>query len=311
MKYLSTFCLAFTLLFLIPDQMYAQRYKAPSGKTVQAGFSIGASTFFGDLGGSSGIGSPLFRDLDIPATRPAVGAYIHYNFTHVMGIRFNAFYTIVSGDDALTNATDPNQLGWARKYRNLSFKSNIFEVSSTLDVNLLPYIPGSEQYPFTVYGTFGIGAFYFNPKALYNGSWVALQPLGTEGQGLPQYPGKKKYSRIGLAFPVGMGIKYNFNRDVVFSFEVSHRFTTTDYIDDVSTVYPDPTFIYQAYDDNTADMISALSDRTDKSHPEVTAPGEQRGDPSDFDGYTFAGIFSMSWIISKKGNNQLYCPKLF
>ena len=311
MKFLSTLFIAISLLFANASALHAQRYGAPTGKTVQAGVSIGASTFFGDLGGSRGLGAPFIRDLDPPVTRPAIGAYLHYNFTHIMGIRFNAFYTMVSGDDALGGANDPSDLGWSRKYRNLSFKSNIFEVSTTIDINFLPYIPGSDQYPFTIYGTFGIGAFYFNPKALYNGTWVELQPLGTEGQGLPQYPGKKKYSRIALAFPVGMGLKYNFSKDVVFSFEISHRFTTTDYIDDVSTVYPDPAFIYQAYDDNTADLITALADRSDKSYPQATVPGEQRGDPSDFDGYTFAGIFSMSWIISKKGNNQLYCPKLF
>ena len=30
----------------------------------------------------------------------------------------------------------------------------------------------------------GVGGFYFNPKAKYEGKWVSLQPLGTEGQGL-------------------------------------------------------------------------------------------------------------------------------
>lgn len=34
-----------------------------------------------------------------------------------------------------------------------------------------------------------------------------------------------------------MGVKYNLGRNVNLGFEVVHRFTSTDYLDDVSTTY--------------------------------------------------------------------------
>ena len=64
------------------------------------------------------------------------------------------------------------------------------------EFHILKYIPGSMKYRWTPYVTGGAAVFTFNPKAEYNGEWVALQPLGTEGQGLPQYPDRKKYSLI-------------------------------------------------------------------------------------------------------------------
>ena len=40
-----------------------------------------------------------------------------------------------------------------------------------------------------------------------------------------------------LCFPIGFGVKYAVTDKVNISFEIAHRFTTTDYIDDVSTTY--------------------------------------------------------------------------
>jgi hypothetical protein len=308
----SAFTILSTMLILLGTVLegQAQAYSQRSGKIAEVGVSLGGSTFWGDLAGSKDKGSPFVRDFEWAVTRPAVGAFFRYNFSHVMSIRFNGYYTIVAGDDALTNAVEPGQDGYARKYRNLSFRSNIFEASTMLDINLMPYIPGNENYAFTIYLTGGVGAFYFNPQAQFEGEWVDLQPLGTEGQGLPEYRGKEKYSRIAFCFPMGVGLKYNFNEDVTLSFEISHRLTTTDYIDDVSTVYPDPAYFALHYDDQKAALATSLADRSPATEPARTAPGQQRGDPSDFDGYTYSGIFSLSFALSKKGNTQLYCPRM-
>ena len=39
---------------------------------------------------------------------------------------------------------------------------------------------------------------------------------------------------------MGMGIKYNLRNNINFTFEISYRFTNTDYLDDVSTTYAGP-----------------------------------------------------------------------
>lgn len=300
----------FTLLFAL---LFAFHGKAQpeASKATEIGITLGASSFLGDLGGSADVGRALFTDIDLAATRPAVGAYFRWNPNNRFGWRFNLYYTQIFGDDALGGATDPAQPGFARVYRNLSFRSNVVELSTSFEVNLLPYVAGSERYRFTPYLTVGVGGAYFDPRTLYQGEWIRLQPLGTEGQALPQYPAKEPYSLVTAVFPVGAGIKYNFNESWSMTFEVSHRFTTTDYMDDVSGAYADPAYFAQEYDPATAALVTALADRSSGEFPNRTAPGEQRGDPSDFDGYTFVGLFSLSYVLKTRGNTQYYCPKWF
>lgn len=43
-----------------------------------------------------------------------------------------------------------------------------------------------------------------------------------------------------ISIPVGGGIKYEFSAKYNFRFEVLYRFTNSDYLDDVSSTYPDP-----------------------------------------------------------------------
>lgn len=121
-----------------------------------------------------------------------------------------------------------------------------------------------------VYFVGGIGGFYFNPKAQNNftynslksedNTWYALRRLHTEGQGSQSHNeyiqsnfldttkgyrgfGQKKngdpktYKPIAICFPLGFGIEKAFNSDIGIKIEAGYRFTTTDYLDDVSGFY--------------------------------------------------------------------------
>jgi opacity protein-like surface antigen len=274
-----------------------------ASKSSELGITIGGSIFFGDLGGSSDIGRPFISDLDIVVTRPAVGIFFRRNFNNRLSFRISGYYTQVFGDDALSNADNAGQPGYPRKYRNLSFKSNIIELSGQFDINFMSYVVGSTRYRFTPYLTMGLGGIYFEPKANINGGWVKLRELGTEGQGLQQYPGKKVYSNIAMIFPVGLGIKYNMNEEWSFNFEIVHRFSNTDYVDDVSTTYANPAYF-------TDPLTAALADRSNGDNPNQTAPGQQRGNPANYDGYTLIN-FTFAYVLGMKGNPQYYCPKFF
>lgn len=117
----------------------------------------------------------------------------------------------------------------------------------------------------------GVGGFYFNPKGRNNkiyyssggkdelgndtptpslnsdfssvpdNKWYKLRELRTEGQGLEGNPTKwkddKTYSPIQICFPIGFGIEKAFNGDMGLKIEASYRYTSTDYLDDVSGVY--------------------------------------------------------------------------
>ena len=68
------------------------------------------------------------------------------------------------------------------------------------------------------------------------------------------------------------------------SFEVSHRFTTTDYIDDVSKTYVDPS-VFPPNPDGSTNVALLLSDRSYELGTPVGTKGRQRGNSSQKDAY--------------------------
>ncbi len=296
--------LVFILVFSVPEITQAQSH--------EFGFSIGASNFWGDLGGANKVGRPLFFDLELGETRPVLGFTYRYNFDGWKAIRFNIFYASVGGDDRKIDHTIGSDEEF-RRYRNLNFKSDIIELSSQLEINFMRYEIGRRRYRFAPYGLIGIGAFYFNPKDQDSG--VELQPLHTEGQGFNEYPDRKPYSLIQVAALIGAGIKYNVNEHWSLGFEYGHRLTWTDYIDDVSTTYVDPDLFAKNMPAGEANVASIQAVQSgefvdpDQYRPGIefsVSPGQTRGDPADNDHYIFAGLITLTYTIVK---GKIYCPK--
>jgi hypothetical protein len=94
------------------------------------------------------------------------------------------------------------------------------------------------------YITVGAGYFIHNPKAKLpiesgNSDWIALEPLHTEGQGINSiYP--NIYQLSGFTIPLGLGVRYRWNKKIDIAFETAYQITFTDYLDDVSGIYPNP-----------------------------------------------------------------------
>lgn len=173
------------------------------------------------------------------------------------------------------------------RLRALSFKSNIWEFTNIIEFHYSPFglsHPKNKNFTFFVFT--GLNAFYFNPKTLYNGDWVALQPLATEGQNLDG--GKGKYSRISVSIPMGAGIKYMFHPKFILGFEIGYRMAFTDYIDDVSGTYPD----LEELRKRNGIAAVALSDPTARANTGFSrsAKGDMRGDSHLKDWYIFTGI---------------------
>lgn len=277
----------------------------------ELGISLGSSSFLGDLGGSKDIGRAFIYDLDLQATRPVGGIVYRNNLSKRLALRLNGYFGQVWGDDTYANtATTPGEHGWHRLYRNLSFKSHILELSMMMEFNIMPYQAGSLQDRFAPYILVGIGAVHFEPRARLNGTWYKLRDYSTEGQGFAQFPNKPVYSNIAIAFPLGGGVKYNLSKKYGLNFEIAHRLTTSDYIDDVSTTYIDPNLFFANLPAQEAAIAAALHDRSDFSYPDKTTPGQQRGDPSDKDGYSFVGILTLTYLVSNRGPKGLFCPQL-
>lgn len=255
-------------LFLPASLCFAQQ-NSSTYYTGEFGFSAGGSEYFGDLNTNSS-----FR-----AVKPAIGIFYRKFFNDYIGVRAHFHFAQVGFSDQYS----ANEF---QRRRNLSFDSNIWELALLGDFNFFRFEPGSDRYRFTPYLTFGIGGFAFNPYAWYQDQKYYLQPLGTEGQGSPQYPGRKPYNLQALCFPIGMGIKYNVNKKINIGLEAVHRFTTTDYLDDVSTTYAGPA-AFPPGANGKQSIAAILQDRSGITGTPIGVAGAQRGNSQNKDQYIF------------------------
>jgi Domain of unknown function (DUF6089) len=188
-----------------------------SGQEWQAEVMVGVSGYNGDL---------TEREVAFNRLRPAGNFKLIYNTNDFINFRLGIGYGKLAANDKNNKAAD-------LKNRNLSFRSDIFEVTLCAEFNLFdPTIYKNYPYIFT-----GVGLFHFNPYAFDNDNKKTyLHPLNTEGQGLTQYPDKKNYSLTQFCIPLGFGWKIK-RKNWEIGYEFGYRLLFTDYLDDVSKTY--------------------------------------------------------------------------
>lgn len=203
------------------------------------------------------------------------GINTKYNIDGMFLIRAGIAYGKVGGDDKY-NKDSPDLLA-----RNLNFKTNIIEANLCLEVNILsPELFDTYPYVFA-----GVGGFHFDPYSTdKNGQKTSLQPLGTEGQGLAEYPGKKMYSLTQLCIPFGGGVRMKINEQFDVGFEIGFRKLFTDYLDDVSGTYANPEILLTGRGSKAYEM-AYRGPVTDVPHG-----GEIRGNSKKKDWYYFTGL---------------------
>lgn len=255
------------------------------------GISAGAAHYFGDLNTRARLNRPKI----------ALGAFFRKQFGNYVALRVSAHYAQLGYSDVY-NTKNEFELR-----RNLSFNTNLWELALQGDFNFFRFEPGTLDYAFTPYVTIGVGAFSYDPYAYYQGQKVFLRSLpggGTEGQGLTGYA--KPYDAMAFCIPFGMGVKYNINEKVNIGFEVVYRFTTTDYLDDVSGKYPNPAD-FPKNPDGSLTLSEILSDRSGETGLDkigfVNGTARQRGYPKQKDQYVMAEI-TLSFNLS-----SYRCPK--
>ncbi len=261
-------------LFLIFWSSYSPAQpKIP--KTKELGIMLGASGYAGELNPYNQFSKLM---------RPAGGLVYRKAINRRYALKSTLLYGSIRGDDAQTkNAFQKN--------RNLNFKSILLEISGQIEFNFLPYEIGNPEFAWSPYIFCGLSGFYFNPKGNQDGTWRELRPLSTEGQGV--VPGKKSYLRTQLSFPFGLGLKANMGKNFAFSMEVGLRRTFTDYLDDVSGIYPDQKALGIAKGP-TAVLYSdpGLNQNIDNDF-------RQRGNSQNKDWYSFSGVM-ITYYLRKK-----------
>jgi hypothetical protein len=237
------------------------------------GFGIGAGHYFGDLNTRARLNR----------AKLAGTIFFRKNLGNYIAARISATFAQIGYSDQY------NTHNTYMYSRNLSFNSKVWELTLQGDFNFFRFMPGEPEYSFTPYITLGAGIFSFDPYAYLKGEKIPLRPLGTEGQGSSLYPDRKQYSSMAICIPFGAGIKYSFNEKVNIGFEVLHRFTNTDYLDDISKTYVDPA-VFPLNPDVSISNAQLLSDRSYELGEPIGIPNRQRGNSKQKDQFVTAMI---------------------
>lgn len=257
--------LSLLLILFFTSENYAQMEEYV--QEGEFGITAGAAHYFGDLNNRVAINRPKI----------ALGAFFRKQFGNYTSVRLSGHYALLGYSDIYNKNT-------FQQRRNLSFNTNIFEIALQGDFNFFKFIPTDPDHAFTPYATLGIGFFGYDPYAYYQNQEVYLRPLNTEGETF--YKGRKAYGSVAMAFPIGFGVKYAISDKVNISFEITHRFTSTDYIDDVSTTY----IGIDKFSAPGKSLAGIMQDRSFETGTPIGIEGRQRGFTKQKDQYTIAEV---------------------
>lgn len=258
------------------------------------GVNASAANYLGDIGGGAGTRRDFVSDLKLAKTRWNFGGFARYKYSPKLSVKLALDYLRLEGDDKLS--ANPG-----RQARNFNFRNDIYDLGLTGEYffyenndlgNTYRYRNGFRAYIFA-----GVGGFYSNPKTLYKGEWVALQPLATEGV---------LYRKFVMNIPMGVGFYLTLNKKNRIGFEINYRKTFTDYIDDISGNYPDKPS--DPYEQGLILRSTELQgSQLDLNNPGLLDShqfgGYKRGDSKHKDAYLTVG-FSYSYVL--RGKSSFY-----
>lgn len=250
------------------------------------GGSFGVMNCITDLGATKSKGLQTFTQLNWKDAKPSFGAYIMAMYQQKIGVRLEASFGEVNGADSALRKFKASSDG--RYESNLSFKSNITDLQLAVEIHPLMFLKYDEKDPprLSPYTFIGAGYYSFDPQANLNGQWFSLQPLHTEGQGFKEFPDRKPYKLNQFNVSTGLGVRYELGSMFNARLEFNYRFLFTDYLDDVSTTYINPSLFNEYMSPKMAALAQKLQSRKAEMNPgAVTNPGDQRGSPASNDSF--------------------------
>jgi hypothetical protein len=291
----STALLAGLALLGSTQRADAQQFSKRKQYT-SVGVNLNAMNYFGDIVPKTGFAS--FRAGD---TRYNLGLSITHRFFPRVSLRGSLSYgRIAASDEKSANINDVNDR--YRNYRNMTIRNDIFEASGTVIVDLIENRNNYLKRPdFVPYLFVGVAAFHHNPQGLVQsnsqntqgltvGEYIGLHDLRTEGI---------DYSLTQIAIPFGGGVRYRINRNLDASFEIGVRKTFTDYLDDISTVFADPSTLATPASKYFGSTVTANDAPAGFNAANVT-----RGKTGN-DWYVVTG-FSLNYILTPKIKNPKF-----
>jgi hypothetical protein len=268
--------LLFICVLLLTGVQARAQYHEVGGMLLQ-------STYTGELSSRN----PMPPALDLGG-----GLIYRYNFNDRFAFKGSVLYGRFSASDVDSDSE------WEQN-RNLSVRTSIFEVSGQIEINFFTYEIGDPRRPSSPYLFMGLSVFRFNPQAEFDDRWIDLQPLGTEGQGIPGFD--ERYPLTQVSIPIGIGFKFNIWKNLGGAFELGLRRTFTDHLDDVSSTYVDAAVL----EEQNGPLSAIMADRSILPlGPDGDNADMQRGEINRKDYYFFGGIM----LTYKIGTPRIKCP---
>lgn len=171
-------------------------------------------------GGIAAVRSDICGTPDCNQFRPVFGIGAMYKFDPIWSSSINLDYVKLGATEK-----DP------ARPRNLSFRTDVIELTGSVMYNLLDGYSGSGGYRssrkrFIVpYAKMGAGVIYY----------TATSYPGTGGLNESQttYDPERKYPAIGVVVPCGGGLRFRFSDQLSIAPELLYHITNSDYLDNV------------------------------------------------------------------------------
>ena len=257
-------------LFLLSiANAFAQAYQGRQDNFWSIGFQLNAMNYFGDLNPKA-----QYISNRIDHTRPSLFIHASKRFGPRIRLRASLGYARLKGSDFeaagnFSSASGDAALSKISRYgRGLHFRNDIQELAFAATYDFVKsYGRFYRRKAIVPYALLGVAVFHHNPKAIAPegtaeaGKWVALQPLGTEGQGKDGYD--SKYSLFQVTSLIGGGIRFRVTDRIDIGAEIGWRFTFTNYLDDVGGRYAD-------LKDLDTDLARRMADRSAESTDALT-----------------------------------------
>ena len=257
------------------------------------GFSLGVSNYLGDIGGKEKTRRDFISDVKLAKTRWNFGGFARYKVHQKVSVKLALDYLRIEGDDKLSS--NP-----ARNARNLDFRNDMLDLAVTGQVfffedndlgNTYRYKNGFRAYFFA-----GLGTYYSNPKANFDGKYVKLRKLRTEGVA---------YSPVGINIPIGVGFYFTIHKKHRIGYELNYRTTFTDYLDDISDGWGNPAEMSElgAELSNRTDELTDLDPQFAKNfgYNPIDNPQNIRGKKTNKDSYMTMSV-SYSYVLRGRSN---------
>ena len=260
------------ILSLAPHRAEAQGIEA-----WDVGFTAGMSNYMGDIGNGRISRRNFIWDLQEVQTRPAFGIFVRRKIDRdgLWNAKVDLSRIHISGRDKGTNYAP-------RRARNLNFRNHMREASIRIERDLFqtPLTWGRQRRAMlTVRAFLGLARLHHNPEGQVDldnpafgslvaagitsaGEWHSLPELQTEGH---DYSDELNLTTVPFGFAaVITGQKRGGAPEWYLGVEVGFRLTNTDYLDDISAFYADPS--------EMSDLGAALSAQSNDGLLEEIGP---------------------------------------